>query len=260
MRKLLVALFFLTSPLLAADNVAITPGSGDTIAADDIGGAKHQRVKMEFGADGTATEVSAANSLPVIVSSIQVGGANISASNPIPVQSTGTTTVAGTVTANAGTNLNTSTLALESGGNLATLASVTASTTGVVTPSKMAFVGGNGSGNLTPFIICDSTAVINTASSGKAVVISSQTAKSTYICSWDVVVGGTTSFDLEYSTTSACATASTNMTGPYPFVANTGISKGSGVGMILKAASAAAVCINNTAAVQASGSITYTQF
>src|SRR5579862_2735610 len=35
---------------------------------------------------------------------------------------TGTATVSGTVTANAGTNLNTSALALETGGNLATIA------------------------------------------------------------------------------------------------------------------------------------------
>jgi hypothetical protein len=49
-----------------ADNVAITPGSGATIAADDIGGVLHQRIKIETGADGTATDVSAANPMPVM--------------------------------------------------------------------------------------------------------------------------------------------------------------------------------------------------
>lgn len=49
-----------------SDDITLNPGtSGDTIAADDIGGVKHQRVKMEFGADGEATEVSGANPLPV---------------------------------------------------------------------------------------------------------------------------------------------------------------------------------------------------
>lgn len=38
------------------DNVAITEGSGTTIAADDIGGVKHQRVKLSIGADGAATD------------------------------------------------------------------------------------------------------------------------------------------------------------------------------------------------------------
>ncbi|MFD4554413.1 hypothetical protein ACFWP5_08795 [Streptomyces sp. NPDC058469] len=50
-----------------------------------------------------------------------VGG---TASNPVRTDTTGTTTqpVSGSVTANAGTNLNTSALALESGGNLAAIA------------------------------------------------------------------------------------------------------------------------------------------
>lgn len=47
------------------DNVGYTPGSGATVAADDIGGVLHQRVKVEFGADGEATDVSSANPMPV---------------------------------------------------------------------------------------------------------------------------------------------------------------------------------------------------
>jgi hypothetical protein len=39
-----------------ADNVSITPGSGATVAADDIGGVLHQRVKVGVGADGTAVD------------------------------------------------------------------------------------------------------------------------------------------------------------------------------------------------------------
>ena len=58
-----------------ADNVDITQGSGTTIAADDIAGVKHQRVKVVIGADG-------------------VNDGDVSASNPIPVT--------GTVTANTG--------------------------------------------------------------------------------------------------------------------------------------------------------------
>jgi hypothetical protein len=47
-----------------ADNVGYTPGSGATVAADEIGGVLFQRVKLTSGADGTATDVSAANPLP----------------------------------------------------------------------------------------------------------------------------------------------------------------------------------------------------
>lgn len=49
-----------------ADNVVLNAGSGgDTIAADDVGGAKYQYVKPAFGADGTASIVSSSNPLPV---------------------------------------------------------------------------------------------------------------------------------------------------------------------------------------------------
>lgn len=42
-----------------ADNVAITAGAGTTIAADDIAGVMHQRVKLSLGADGTAVDAVA---------------------------------------------------------------------------------------------------------------------------------------------------------------------------------------------------------
>ncbi len=49
-----------------ADNTRLNVGvNGDLIASDDIGGVKHQLIKMEFGDDGTATQVSATNPLPV---------------------------------------------------------------------------------------------------------------------------------------------------------------------------------------------------
>lgn len=48
-----------------ADNIEVTAGSGKTIAADDVGGALYQRVKIAAGADGVATDVSAAAPLPV---------------------------------------------------------------------------------------------------------------------------------------------------------------------------------------------------
>jgi hypothetical protein len=49
-----------------ADNTTLNTGSGgDVIATDDIGGVKHQRVKIEHGDDGSATDVSSASPLPV---------------------------------------------------------------------------------------------------------------------------------------------------------------------------------------------------
>jgi hypothetical protein len=48
-----------------ADNVAITAGAGTNIATDDIGGVQYQRVKIAYGTDGSATDASATNPLPV---------------------------------------------------------------------------------------------------------------------------------------------------------------------------------------------------
>ena len=48
-----------------ADNVGYTPGTGAVVAADDIGGVLHQRIKVGIGADGTAVDVSEANPMPV---------------------------------------------------------------------------------------------------------------------------------------------------------------------------------------------------
>jgi hypothetical protein len=48
-----------------ADNVAYTPGSGATIAADEIGGVLYQRVKVAHGVDGVAHETSDSNPYPI---------------------------------------------------------------------------------------------------------------------------------------------------------------------------------------------------
>jgi hypothetical protein len=55
-----------------ADNVAITAGSGTTIAADEIGGVHHQRVKLGWGADGSYGDTSATNRLPTTAGGITV--------------------------------------------------------------------------------------------------------------------------------------------------------------------------------------------
>ena len=60
-----------------ADNVGYTPGSGAIVAADEIGGVLYQRVKLTSGVDGTATDVSSSNPLPVSI--------GVSDSAPLPV-------------------------------------------------------------------------------------------------------------------------------------------------------------------------------
>lgn len=83
-----------------ADGVAITAGSGTTILTDETATGHAQVVKLAIATDASATLIPAdADGLLV----------NLGTNND----------VTGTVTANAGTNLNTSALALETGGNLA---------------------------------------------------------------------------------------------------------------------------------------------
>lgn len=49
-----------------SDNTTL-PGTGDVIAADDVGGVKYQRVKATWGVDGTGTDVTATTPLPTSV-------------------------------------------------------------------------------------------------------------------------------------------------------------------------------------------------
>jgi hypothetical protein len=77
-----------------ADNVGYTPGTGATVAADDIAGVLHQRVKIGVGADGVAVDVSDANPMPVAGEVSVTGSVAITAAAPLEV--TGTVDVTST--------------------------------------------------------------------------------------------------------------------------------------------------------------------
>lgn len=75
------------------DNVAITAGTGTTIAADDVGGALHQRVKATWGPDGTGNDIDVATGKPLPV---QLRGSDgTDRSNLLPVSiASGATAIA----------------------------------------------------------------------------------------------------------------------------------------------------------------------
>lgn len=80
-----------------ADNVELNAGSGGaTIATDDIGGIQHELVKIEFGVDGAATMVSAADPLPVTDAGQQTDALTDAELRAVPVP------ISGTVNANTG--------------------------------------------------------------------------------------------------------------------------------------------------------------
>jgi hypothetical protein len=54
------------------DNITITPGTGATIAADEVNGALVQRVKPCVGDDGVAQDVSQDNPMPVQLADVMV--------------------------------------------------------------------------------------------------------------------------------------------------------------------------------------------
>jgi hypothetical protein len=79
-----------------ADNVAITAGSGTTVATDNIGGINYQRVKVAIGADGVAADWdtgagTGGSATPrVLIDSSQfasLGQATMSNSQPVAIAS-----------------------------------------------------------------------------------------------------------------------------------------------------------------------------
>jgi hypothetical protein len=59
-------------------NVGYTPGTGATVAADEIAGVLYQRIKIGVGVDGVAVDVSSSNPMPVTL-------LDVTALNPLPV-------------------------------------------------------------------------------------------------------------------------------------------------------------------------------
>jgi len=76
-----------------ADNT-ILPGTGESIATDDIGGVKYQRVKVAFGDDGSASDASPTNALPI---SVNAANFIISTNNSSTSQLAAAATFTGTI-------------------------------------------------------------------------------------------------------------------------------------------------------------------
>lgn len=111
-----------------------------------------------------------------------------------------------------------------------------------------------------PAIACNLSASIDTASSGNVEVVALTASQTIYICSYQMVADGVVAVQWIYGTGTACATGETNLSGPMAFVANSGISAGSGYGVLLQTAVSNALCIELSAAVGIRGSVSYAKF
>lgn len=121
-------------------------------------------------------------------------------------------------------------------------------------------VYGTSSGSIAPIVICDSQTIISTSSSGDAQIVALSATKVIYVCSFNVMSGGSTNFRLLYGTGSNCATNPNYLTGAYPLIANTGIAAGTGLGPIIRTTASQALCINSSAGVAIAGVVNWTQF
>lgn len=130
-----------------ADNTQMS--ADDNIATDDIAGVKHQRVKVQYGADGSATDVSSSNPMPVALQADNLSG-------NLDVAVAGTVTVSGTVTVQDGAGTLTvdpdggsltiddggSTISIDDGGGAITVDGAVTISSGTVTVSGTVSVSG----------------------------------------------------------------------------------------------------------------------
>jgi hypothetical protein len=129
-------------------------------------------------------------------------------------------------------------------------------TGGVPVPTSSANTGGS----LTSIVQAGASVAINISSTGATQLVPAVSGKTIYVTEWNALAAGTTNITFEYGTGSNCGTGTQALTGAYAFTAQTGAAPGSGLGPILIVPASNALCATLSAAVQVSGSLSYTQF
>jgi fibronectin-binding autotransporter adhesin len=168
-----------------------------------------------------------------------------------------------------GVNANVLSSALPSGAATAANQEVTAAgTTATSAQAVQGVTGGvpmpanaaNTGGSLTTIVQAGASVPISVSTATTTQLVAAVTGKAIYVTAWDVIAAGTGSIMLEYGTGANCGTGTTALTGAYSLTAQVGIAKGNGLGPVLVAPAGNALCTSTSAAVQMSGSVSYTQF
>jgi hypothetical protein len=129
-------------------------------------------------------------------------------------------------------------------------------TGGVPMPTYSANTGGS----LTSIIQAGASVAINISTAGTTQLVPAVNGKAVYVTEWNALSSGTTNFSFEYGTGTNCGNGTQALTGAYAFAAQSGAAPGNGLGPILIVPAGNALCVVNSAAVQVSGSLSYTQF
>jgi hypothetical protein len=168
-----------------------------------------------------------------------------------------------------GVNANVLSSALPTGAATAANQEVTAAGTsatgaqgvqGVTGGVPMPTIGANTGGSLTSIVQAGASAPINISSATTTQLVAAVSGKTIYVTAWDVIAAGNGNITLEYGAGSNCGTGTTALTGNYSLAAQFGIAKGNGLGPVLVVPASNALCALTSAAVQMSGSVSYTQF
>lgn len=119
---------------------------------------------------------------------------------------------------------------------------------------------GISSATVQPIIQSDKSVAINISTATTTQLVALASGQKIYVTRYDVIAGGTGTFQLEYGTGTNCGTGTTVLTGAYPWTAQTGLTTGGGLGSIYQIPASNALCAVTNAATSMTGSVSYTQF
>lgn len=250
---LLVPLLAFVGNAFAAD-IQFTAGSGPLIAAPADGSGKLHTQPMVCDAT-TPTNCAPVSTSTGLVVSAPSGAALATSSN----QSTANTTLS-------------SILSAVTGPVPAGTAIIGKVTTDQTTPGTTDLVhaaqsgtwtfttNATSSGSAVAVVQPDSQVAVSISTATTTQLVALSSGKKIYVTAWDIFAAGTGGFQLVYGTGSNCGTGTTNLTGSYSLIAQTGLSRGGSLGVLYTIPASNALCAVTTGAVQMSGSVSYTQF
>lgn len=259
----------------------ITNGNSSPLQLDSSG-----NLKVNLVTGGSSGTVAQGSSTSGQLGNLTQGAVTTSAptystgtTNPLSIDTSGNLRVStGTVTVTA-TNLSTNTAQINgvtplmgngatgTGSQRVTVANDSAARAvggeGAVNssaPSGAVMSGARSGANMVELTQASASVPINVSTATTTQLVALSGGTQIRVTSFDVIAGGTGNITFVYGTGTNCGTGTTPLTGAYPLTAQAGIAKGSGLGPILTVPSGNALCVTTSAAVQMSGSVSYTQY